>query len=322
MDEDKLIGHKVQHRKTHAIGMILSIHDGKIEISFHGKESCFPYPSAFSNTLVFEDEDIQRELENSGAVAGFEKFQKLYGISLNNEIRFLRETGGKKYKIIDGERLQSQNGEYIYAFDTDTEYHFPDNTAIKLWRLDSVVSAYIISCEEYTVIIRSMEYLGEKVDSIEFTAASWQLLEALIERVSELSVESSPIAYKIACEGITKVNERSGIICGQGTAIRRARTEPVTFIWGPPGTGKTYVLASIALDYITEGKRVLMLSYSNVSVDGAFLKVAHMADLEPGQIIRYGFSRTEELIESKTFTSYQYVLNRNRERLRLYNGVN
>ena len=45
--------------------------------------------------------------------------------------------------------------------------------------------------------------------------------------------------------------------------------QPITFVWGPPGTGKTQTLAKIALKHIENEEKVLMLSYSNVSVDGA-----------------------------------------------------
>lgn len=51
-----------------------------------------------------------------------------------------------------------------------------------------------------------------------------------------------------------------------------------------------------------------MLSYSNVSVDGALLRVAKKADLPDGMVIRYGYPRTKELVYSKSLTSYQFVL--------------
>lgn len=53
-----------------------------------------------------------------------------------------------------------------------------------------------------------------------------------------------------------------------------------------------------------------MLSYSNVSVDGALLRVAGKADYPPGQIIRYGYPRVKMLVESKTLTSFQIALNK------------
>ena len=34
---------------------------------------------------------------------------------------------------------------------------------------------------------------------------------------------------------------------GQDTAVKMSFEQPITFVWGPPGTGKTQTLAKIAL---------------------------------------------------------------------------
>ncbi len=77
-------------------------------------------------------------------------------------------------------------------------------------------------------------------------------------------------------------------------------------MWGPPGTGKTTTLARVALEHILQCERILMVSYSNVSVDGAVLKIANMSDLEPGKIIRYGYPRMKEVLENEVLTSYAF----------------
>jgi hypothetical protein len=61
-----------------------------------------------------------------------------------------------------------------------------------------------------------------------------------------------------------------------------------------------------------QGKKVLMLSYSNVSVDGALLRVVKKADCSAGKILRYGYPRANELLnEYKEYVSYQYVYSKN-----------
>ena len=193
----------------------------------------------------------------------------------------------------------------------DTDLRFPDGTIIRILFPENTVLGYVVACEEFTLLIRVAEYIGEKVDSIEFTADQTQLLEALAERLNDMSVSCNPIAYEVACKGKYQVSELSKIKTGQNFAFNRATSEEVTFIWGPPGTGKTETLARIALEHMKNGKRVLMLSYSNVSVDGALLRVAARADLPPGSIIRYGYPRSKELLESKALTSYQFILSKN-----------
>lgn len=317
-----LIGMRVMNVNSHSIGIIKEISGRYILVDYHGNIRKYDYPAAFANILELEDESIQEKIRSDGISASFESFKLLYNSAITHEINFLKETGGKKYRIIDGEKLLSKSGEYLYAFDTDTDLHFPDSTAIKLWFPDHIVLGYVVSCEDFTILIRTSEDIGEKIESVEFTSEQWQLLEALTDRLEEMSQSIDSLAYEIALNGNKQITQWQSIKCGQNTAFNRATSERITFVWGPPGTGKTETLANIALEHIAQGRRVLMLSYSNVSVDGAMLRVARKADFPDGRIIRYGYPRTKELLESKKLTSYQYVLHKHPEIAQEYQVLN
>lgn len=307
----ELVGMKVMHRVSKRKGKICEISDGKMKVVYSDSEGVFPFPSCLADTFILEDEKLQNKYMRQGNVASFEQFKSLYKNAVYSEIAYLKRTGGKKYRIIDGERIKTEKDTFIYLFETDSELHFPDATVIKLWFQEKTIQAYVIACEEFTITIQVSENIGEKVDAVEFTAEPWQLMEALTERIDELTMATSPIAYEVACRGNYQIDERKSIGLGQDLAITKSASQPITFIWGPPGTGKTTTLARIALEHILNGERVLMLSYSNVSVDGAILKVASRSDKEPGQIVRYGYPRVKELLESETLTSYAYVLYKN-----------
>jgi len=45
------------------------------------------------------------------------------------------------------------------------------------------------------------------------------------------------------------------------------------FDGGPPGTGKTMLIASIACELAEEGRRVLITSHTNVAVDNALERI-------------------------------------------------
>jgi hypothetical protein len=53
----------------------------------------------------------------------------------------------------------------------------------------------------------------------------------------------------------------------QHEALQKAMECTVSFIWGPPGTGKTATLGHIATAYLAAGKRVLFVSNTNRAVD-------------------------------------------------------
>ena len=322
MDTEVLVGMRVIRTNKRAIGTIEYVRNGIVAVDFYGTISKFSYPAAFAGLLELEDEELQEEIQGEGIGASFDNFKRDYQFGINNEINYLKADGGKKYKIIDGEKIPSKNGEYLYAFDTDTDLHFPDGTAVKLWFPDNIIPGYVVSCEDFSILIRTVEYIGETIESVDITSEQWALLEALMERLGEMEAKIDSLAYEIACNGRKQITSWQNIKCGQNLAFNRATSEGITFIWGPPGTGKTETLANIVLEHIENGRRVLMLSYSNVSVDGALLRVAKKADLSEGKIIRYGYPRTKELLESKTLTSYQYVLHKNPEKAAEYYELN
>ena len=57
--------------------------------------------------------------------------------------------------------------------------------------------------------------------------------------------------------------------------VLRSKYNPVTFVWGPPGTGKTYTLARVAANKYFQKKRVLILSHSNQAVNVLISEISH-----------------------------------------------
>ena len=224
---------------------------------------------------------------------------------LKKEINYLRDNGEKRTKLHDGELVEIRNHRYIYSFESDSELFIPDNTQIKIWLPRTVESfeARVMNCDGFTVIIST----GMKLNSttVEFEAETWRLLKALIDRLDELRDHPSEIVKSITTEGRKKIQEYQKLTHGQEAACRMSLSQPITFIWGPPGTGKTETLAKIALQHIEKGYRVLMLSYSNVSVDGAVWRVnKYDTKGTPGKLVRYGYPRDKELLHHEYLTPY------------------
>ena len=61
-----------------------------------------------------------------------------------------------------------------------------------------------------------------------------------------------------------------------------------------------------------------MLSYSNVSVDGAVKRVAKLAGdtIKPGIFVRYGYPKDKELLNHEYLTSYNLSIHRHPSLLR------
>lgn len=73
----------------------------------------------------------------------------------------------------------------------------------------------------------------------------------------------------------------------QQDAVRFALSSPeIALIHGPPGTGKTYTLIELILQFLKQGQRVLVCGPSNISVDNIVERLALTAPNVP--IVRLG----------------------------------
>lgn len=88
---------------------------------------------------------------------------------------------------------------------------------------------------------------------------------------------------------------RDEVLGEKRAAIQQALGSEVTFIWGPPGTGKTFAIARLITAHIERDERVLVTSHTKAAVDQALLEAVkdgtplkkHPA-LAEGQILRLG----------------------------------
>lgn len=239
-----------------------------------------------------------------------EMFCEKYKQEIDAEIVYLRTNGGKKQRVFDGKRIESKNGKNIYTFESEDELTFPEGTQIVIWIGKASVLGSIIGCEDFIIVIATNTNLGDKIPLIEFSAEPWRLLQALNERLDEIAKNVPEIVRSLVCDGYKYIdNNNYKITTGQENAIQMSQQQPISFIWGPPGTGKTQTLAQIALEHIRKGQRVLMLSYSNVSVDGAIMRVYDLSRKNvPGRLIRYGYPRQKELLAHDYLTSYNLAI--------------
>lgn len=277
------------------------------------------------------------ELREFYSVSGFcEAYRRVLG----REVNFLKSSGGKKHRVFDGKRVEIRGGQYIYCFEAEDEMNIPDGSTITIWLGSEDFSQIgsVVSCEDFTVVISTPNNLGNVVPSIEFSVEPWKLLDLLGDRLLKIANHPSPIVKQLVT-GNSKAldHNRRDIAKGQDVAIKMSLNQPITFIWGPPGTGKTETLARIALEHMLLEHSVLMVSYSNVSVDGAIARVRKISRkdkkyhkfVKAGVALRYGYPRAKEVVDDDSLTTYNYVINkrpdlleRRRVLLKEKNGIN
>jgi len=93
-------------------------------------------------------------------------------------------------------------------------------------------------------------------------------------------------------------------------SIEKALHQPVSFVWGPPGTGKTSTLGFIIANYLMHGKKVLFASNTNRAVDVGLLSVIEAmneigVEIKPMTLTRFGDSAVDDgQLISYSFTKH------------------
>ena len=260
--------------------------------------------AAEKNQAAGKNKEIK--VKSFATVSSFFAAQKT---NLEIEAGYVKATGGKRYRITDGELIAVSGDKYIYSFETETELSLPDNIPITLWKGDQSIVAALVNCEDFMLFIAVPGNIGNQVPELEFTVESWRLLYSLVDRLEEIRINPTEIVKSLILEGRNKVDFVGSVRKGQDLALKMSREEPILFIWGPPGTGKTETLGKMVLEHVASGEKVLMLSHSNVSVDEAALRVLSKdAHPVPGKLVRYGYPKRKEVLDHQFLSSYNLCL--------------
>lgn len=237
------------------------------------------------------------------------------------EMFYLRDSGGKKLKVSNGTFISTIDSMYSYSFDLESELYVSDDSPVTLHLTGKDVNGTVLMCEGFQIILLLDQYIDKNVSSAHLSVAPWKILQALHKKLSLLD-KSNKIAMQLIDNNVnTKGKSIYDIPMGQGNAVINSITYPISIIWGPPGTGKTYTMARIAKHFLNEDKTILMVSHSNISVDGLiselYKQIVNGDDeklnylVDTGRILRYGFVRGEELSKNDKVVAFNIALNHN-----------
>ena len=210
---------------------------------------------------------------------------------------------------------------YIYSasilVNEDEDPHFREGTKI---RVKDHWGTHVCEVIEYDYVDGILYFTSIK--ALFFHAGSTYIyidnsfiLEGLKSRILHLSQQVIPQdipLYKFlngTTQNIIDVSHEeipqyisSALDSSQRKAFDAALNKDITFIWGPPGTGKSYTLAAIIMGlFQLKEERTVVCCVSNVAVDQLVNKVVDnllddYPDIQPGNFYRAGHTTDERII--------------------------
>ncbi|MFS0777293.1 AAA domain-containing protein [Neobacillus sp. 3P2-tot-E-2] len=220
-------------------------------------------------------------------------YMKEWHQALQNEIIFLKKYGSNKYRVTNG-RLLSNDGTFTYYFDTAFSLKIPVGSSITIVWGGIKQGGRTLSSEGKGIIVQLEQSLGDLIPEAYIYHDPWELLEQLIERLDEINKNKQKRlrVNRLMDPSMPAKHPVDKIKSNVHELVLRSKYNPVTFVWGPPGTGKTYTLARVAANKYFQEKTVLILSHSNQAVDvliseiSAFIKKKDR--FKEGDVLRYG----------------------------------
>ncbi|MEC1695913.1 AAA domain-containing protein [Schinkia azotoformans] len=246
--------------------------------------------------------------------------------ALHQEINYLKKFGGSRYSVTNG-RLLSNDGTYSYYFDTAFSLKIPVGSSIKLEWGTMKSTGRVLSSEGRGVILAIEQNFGDLIQDAFLLHDPWELLEQLIERLDEIkkSKQKRLRVKRLMNPSMETKHPVAKIKSNVHELVLRSKYNPVTFVWGPPGTGKTYTLARTAANKYIQNKKVLVLSHSNQAVD---VLMGELTDFikkkkrfQEGDVLRYGgnigdtLSTHQEITTNLLIEKQDPLLAKERDRL-------
>lgn len=229
--------------------------------------------------------------------------------ALQHEIIHLQKYGGGSQWTITNGRLLSSEGSISYYFDTAFPLKIPVGSSIKLEWGELTCAGRVLSSEGRGVILSLDRSFGDLIPDASLLHDPWELLQQLMDRLDENKKSRRKRARikRLMNPSMEAKHPVEKIKSSVHELILRSKYNPVTFVWGPPGTGKTYTLARTAANKYFQKKRVLILAHSNQAVDVLVSEVTAFVKKKgrfmEGDILRYGSNTGEALSAHEAVTT-------------------
>lgn len=222
-------------------------------------------------------------------------------------------------KLINGKLVESGSDRYIYRFTLEREVSIQEDTPVEIIIASSSADGTVAAIQERSILIAINEDLGSFIPVASIRQDATFLIKALCEKFREIK-RGENASFRL--DMLEKILGQKEVSYGsepppngldledlepkQSEALCSAMGSEITWIWGPPGCGKSHTLAPIIEAFYKKGKRILVCANTNRAVDTLLVKLCGNLSksgdegFQKGAVIRQGKSLDEDL---KTYES-------------------
>jgi len=225
-------------------------------------------------------------------------------------------------QLKNGRRIAKIGKNFQYLFEIENALNLPGDTPGDLLIPDKPpINIMIVSIEGLVITVSIPEDIGSFVPIARLKSNLTYLMIRLIERIEAYANKANPVGDRI--RGINSIAGSEHEIKFtelyndyQKSAIASSVGRDTTFIWGPPGTGKTQTIGEIGFQLYKRKRSILLVSHTNTAVDQAIIRIGkkiHKDDLKNGKVIRVGDPKDERLREESNLLLETHVAKRSEE---------
>jgi hypothetical protein len=200
-------------------------------------------------------------------------------------LRALIDELRKRTKV--GQQVQLQNGCRVTIDGEDAAYQFAwagdedlfEGANVKAIADGRHTVGRLVSITPLQLVVALDDDFGPNVSQCALFVDNTAMLEALANRLKDIA-DKKPASFNLdlAEDAVANRSEEApvaevlpellnGLLPLQAKAVQMAAGNRVTYLWGPPGTGKTRALGALARHFSAAEKKILIASNTNQAVD-------------------------------------------------------
>ncbi|HVE63427.1 MAG TPA: AAA domain-containing protein [Mycobacteriales bacterium] len=213
-----------------------------------------------------------------------------------------------------GVRLTASAKRWTYAFSDVPGARLGDDLPVRLVLPfgGGEADGDVVSHRDGELVVGVSRDLGAAIEHATLITDASFLLERLAARLGQVLDDAAELDLDVVARllGLMAPVSAAGEVSAelahtlneeQCDAVALALGSNLTYVWGPPGTGKTTTVAHLVAAHYRAGRSVLVVSNTNTAVDTAIGRIADLLVDEPGfqagEVLRHRAIVQDELRE-------------------------